>query len=96
MVQYAFKKETRGERHGSAAERLLAGSNPDRAQFAAMMSALPPPPPVSGVQPMMQSGMMGIPMMQPGMIRTAPMMQQSMMGAPMMPPGMMGGVPPRQ
>ena len=41
MVQYAFKKETRGERHGSAAERLLAGSNPDRARIAAMMSTLP-------------------------------------------------------
>ena len=39
MVQYAYKKGTRGERHGSAAERLLAKSNPDRARVNAMMSS---------------------------------------------------------
>ena len=27
-VSYAFKKEAKGERHGSAAERLLAAQNP--------------------------------------------------------------------
>ncbi len=27
-VSYAFKKESKGERHGSAAERLLAAQNP--------------------------------------------------------------------
>ena len=27
-VSYAFKKDTKGERHGSAAERLLAAQNP--------------------------------------------------------------------
>ena len=30
VVQYAFKKETQGERHGSQAERLLAASQPQR------------------------------------------------------------------
>lgn len=30
IVQYAFKKETPGERHGSQAERMLAASNPQR------------------------------------------------------------------
>lgn len=30
VVQYAFKKESQGERHGSAAERLLAASQPQR------------------------------------------------------------------
>ncbi len=27
-VSYAFKKDTKGERHGSAAERMLAAQNP--------------------------------------------------------------------
>ncbi|GLE01087.1 hypothetical protein PINS_up009900 [Pythium insidiosum] len=30
VVQYAFKKDSKGERHGSEAERLLAQSNPNR------------------------------------------------------------------
>jgi splicing factor 3B subunit 4 len=30
IVQYAFKKDTQGERHGSQAERLLAASQPQR------------------------------------------------------------------
>mmetsp|Transcript_36044 Transcript_36044/g.36727 ORF Transcript_36044/g.36727 Transcript_36044/m.36727 type:complete len:332 (-) Transcript_36044:215-1210(-) len=30
VVQYAFKKESQGERHGSQAERLLAASQPQR------------------------------------------------------------------
>ena len=101
VVQYAFKKETRGERHGSAAERLLAGSNPDRARIAAMMSTMVPPmaaapmaaapmaavPPAQpGMMPMIQPGVMNAPM-QPGVIGTP--MQPGVMGAPMQ-PGMMG------
>jgi len=55
-VSYAFKKEAKGERHGSAAERLLAAQNPlshsdkphtlfaDQPQFA---PAPPVPPPVN-------------------------------------------------
>ena len=86
MVQYAFKKETRGERHGSAAERLLAGSNPDRARINAMMASLN----VQNLTSMM-GGQMGAPMMQPPMMQPpmgAPMMQPPM-GAPMMQPPMM-------
>jgi splicing factor 3B subunit 4 len=30
VVQYAFKREGHGERHGSLAERLLAANNPNR------------------------------------------------------------------
>ena len=30
VVQYAFKKDTQGERHGSQAERMLAASQPQR------------------------------------------------------------------
>lgn len=55
-VTFAFKKDTKGERHGSAAERMLAAQNPDRKRnqphklFAAGptsddTSSLPPPPP---------------------------------------------------
>ena len=29
-VQYAFKKNSKGERHGSEAERMLAANNPNR------------------------------------------------------------------
>ena len=28
ILRYAFKKDSKGERHGSAAERLLAAQNP--------------------------------------------------------------------
>lgn len=56
-VTFAFKKDTKGERHGSAAERLLAAQNPDKQRnrphtlFASgptgqpMRNDLPPPPP---------------------------------------------------
>lgn len=65
-VTYAFKKDTKGERHGSAAERLLAAQNPDKARnrphtlFAsgptgapAHNQHLPPPPrgPPGGMLP---------------------------------------------
>ena len=65
VVQYAFKKETRGERHGSAAERLLAGSNPDRARIAAMMSTMVPP---MAAAPMAAAPMAAVPPAQPGMM----------------------------
>lgn len=59
-VSYAFKKDSKGERHGSAAERLLAAQNPlsqadrphqlfaDAPPMSMMpgMSIAPPPPPV--------------------------------------------------
>ena len=80
-VSYAFKKDSKGERHGSAAERLLAAQNPiaqaDRPHqlFAdapnAGVAAPPPMAPNSysgfanAAATMAQSGMM--PMMMPGM-----------------------------
>lgn len=59
-VSYAFKKDSKGERHGSAAERLLAAQNPlsqsDRPhqlfadapvpQMIPMMNQMMPPPPL--------------------------------------------------
>ncbi|KAK8813541.1 hypothetical protein WA556_000117 [Blastocystis sp. ATCC 50177/Nand II] len=97
VVQYAFKKEGRGERHGSAAERLLAGSNPDRARINAMMTSLAAqqqqqqaanPEMSAMMQPMLQPGMMQPGMMQPGMMQPG-MMQPGMMQPGMMQPGMM-------
>ncbi|GMF29508.1 unnamed protein product [Phytophthora fragariaefolia] len=59
VVQYAFKKDSRNERHGSEAERLLAQRNPNKLQphtmfaFAPGAGALggPPPPPAGYMQP---------------------------------------------
>ncbi|XP_030761634.1 splicing factor 3B subunit 4 [Sitophilus oryzae] len=66
-VSYAFKKDSKGERHGSAAERLLAAQNPlsqadrphqlfaDAPPMGMMgMAMAPPPPPVilGGLMPM--------------------------------------------
>ena len=34
-VTYAIKKDSKGERHGSAAERLLAANNPNRSSGSA-------------------------------------------------------------
>ncbi|TMW58234.1 hypothetical protein Poli38472_011822 [Pythium oligandrum] len=55
VVQYAFKKDSKSERHGSEAERLLAQSNPNRlkpnTRFAftgTEMMGVPPPPPAMG------------------------------------------------
>lgn len=60
-VTYAFKKESKGERHGTAAERLLAAQNPlcqvDRPHQLFADAPLP------GMMPMsMQMGMMMPPM----------------------------------
>jgi len=56
-VQYAFKKDGKGERHGTAAERLLATQA--RKNMALPMSSRPPPAPAAlmnsfGVRPPMQ------------------------------------------
>jgi splicing factor 3B subunit 4 len=60
-VSYALKKDSKGERHGSQAERLLAASNPNRTRphtiFASGMAppvaAFQPPPAASGAPPAM-------------------------------------------
>jgi len=50
-VSYAYKKDTKGERHGSAAERLIASNCPKdilglRPKFD---SSVPPPPPMMSI-----------------------------------------------
>ncbi|KAL3317485.1 Splicing factor 3B subunit 4 [Cichlidogyrus casuarinus] len=84
-ISYAFKKDSKGERHGSAAERLLAAQSPlsqaDKPHqlFADAPPPPPPPPPMPGTIPQLPMGLpTGIP---------APMM-----GAGMNP--LFGAVPP--
>ncbi|PHJ19367.1 rna recognition motif-containing protein [Cystoisospora suis] len=60
-VSYAYKKDTRGERHGSAAERLLAANRPQVANPNAPVSAITKGPPSllmsgGGMQPPLIGG----------------------------------------
>ncbi|CAL8147871.1 unnamed protein product [Orchesella dallaii] len=103
-VSYAFKKDSKGERHGSAAERLLAAQNPltqtdrpnqlfaDAPPLSAPHPPIPPPPPPPQHQPavvMNNMPNMGLP---PGMPPPPPF---SVPQFPPMPPGWMpGGMPP--
>ncbi|KAF4519289.1 hypothetical protein B566_EDAN002179 [Ephemera danica] len=51
-VSYAFKKDAKGERHGSAAERLLAAQNPlSQADRPHQLFADAPPPPQPSMPP---------------------------------------------
>ena len=104
-VSYAFKKDSKGERHGSAAERLLAAQNPlSQADRPHQLFADAPPVPAPG-PPMMGGpgmppgipGMPGMPMpprppMPPGMApgQFPPMPS----GPPPGPPGKAGWIPP--
>uniref|UniRef100_A0A182U669 Splicing factor 3B subunit 4 n=1 Tax=Anopheles melas TaxID=34690 RepID=A0A182U669_9DIPT len=66
-VSYAFKKDSKGERHGSAAERLLAAQNPlSHADRPHQLFADAPAP------PSMHPGMMGHPMMPPPLLAPPP------------------------
>merc|ERR1719499_553325 len=104
-ISYAFKKDSKGERHGSAAERLLAAQNPlSQADRPHQLFADAPPVPAPG-PPMMGApgmppgipGMPGMPMpprppMPPGMApgQFPPMPS----GPPPGPPGKAGWIPP--
>jgi len=101
-VSYAFKKDSKGERHGSAAERLLAAQNPlsqaDRPHqlFAdappvpapPMMGGMPPPPGMPGMPPMGMPPRPPMPPMAPGQFPPMPS------GPPPGPPGKAGWMPP--
>lgn len=102
VVQYAFKKESQGERHGSQAERLLAASQPQRFRPHTIFSGGDVDSTVN-VTPTSLAGMtlpygqMPMPMMPP-----APPALPGYMGMPGMPPPMpmpmpmppMGFMPP--
>ncbi|KAA0710092.1 Splicing factor 3B subunit 4 [Triplophysa tibetana] len=82
-VSYAFKKDSKGERHGSAAERLLAAQNPlSQADRPHQLFADAPPPPSINTPVMTSHGvpMQGMP--PPGAFPPVP------------PPGSMHGMPP--
>jgi len=99
-VQYAFKKDGKGERHGTQAERLLAAQA--RKNNALPVSARPPPatmafgarPPVPGFQGPYQgqfAGALAQPPPPPGFTPQQTIMPQMQMGMPPpMPPPAMG------
>jgi len=101
-VQYAFKKDGKGERHGTAAERLLAAQA--RKNNALPVSARPPPAPMAfGARPAIPfqgpyqgqfAGALAAPPPPPPGFLPQGMMPP--MGAPMMPPpmGMYNAPPP--
>ena len=97
-VQYAFKKDGKGERHGTSAERLLAAQA--RKNNALPVGARPPPAPITfGARPPMPgfqgpyqgqfAGVLAQPPPPPGFTP-----QQTIMPQPMAPPMGMGMAPP--
>ncbi|KAE8738654.1 hypothetical protein FOCC_FOCC015856 [Frankliniella occidentalis] len=100
-VSYAFKKDAKGERHGSAAERLLAAQNPlsqaDRPHqlFADAPPTAPLPPPPGAMPPPPPMTPMGMAMMPPPPPSLGNMFPPP--PPPVPPPnsmGMMQGIPP--
>lgn len=105
IVQYAFKKDGKGERHGTPAERLLAAQA--RKNNALPVSARPPPAPIAfGARPPMPgyqgpyqgqfAGALAQPPPPPGFTPQQTIVPQAMpmqMGG-MPPPGMQMGMPP--
>ena len=108
-VQYAFKKEGKGERHGTPAERLLAAQA--RKNNALPVAARPPPAPMAfGARPAVPgfqgpyqgqfAGALAQPPPPPGFTpqQTVVPSMPTQMGAPMPPPPpgvpVYGGFPP--
>lgn len=84
-VSYAFKKDSKGERHGSAAERLLAAQNPlTQTDRPHQLFADAPPVPPSGIE-MHQQQIPGLPV-PPGPPVAG--IHPASMPPPMHPPGM--------
>lgn len=90
-ISYAFKKDSKGERHGSAAERLLAAQNPlSQADRPHQLFADAPPMSMGGGGP--PGGPPGLPPPPPSM--GMPGMPPPPPGPPGMHPMMGGGMPP--
>ena len=94
-VQYAFKKDGKGERHGTAAERLLAAQA--RKNNALPVAARPPPAPIGfGARPPMPgfqgpyqgqfAGVLAQPAPPPGFTPQQTVMPQGMPVMGMVPP----------
>lgn len=96
-VQYAFKKDGKGERHGTAAERLLTAQA--RKNNALPVAARPPPAPLAfgapapGYQYQGQfAGVLAQPPPPPGFAPNRTILPPIQMGG-MAPPPMMPGMP---
>lgn len=90
-VSYAYKKDTKGERHGTPAERILASNNPGTQRNRPHTLFASGPPSLPGSQP---NGTMGAPMIPP-----RPFMNGQMPPAPVLtirapPPPQGGHFPP--
>ena len=94
-IQYAFKKDGKGERHGTAAERMLAAQA--RKNNALPVASRPPPAPIAfGARPPMPgfqgpyqgqfAGILAPPPPPPGFTPQQTMMAPMPMGMPMPPP----------
>jgi splicing factor 3B subunit 4 len=100
-VSYALKKDSKGERHGSQAERLLAASNPNRAAGArpnTLFAATPGVPNTFAAAPagvLPPTPQISVPVLPQGMMPRPPFMPP--FGIPgQFPPGMMPGMAPGQ
>jgi len=98
-ISYAFKKEAKGERHGSAAERLLAAQNPlAQADRPHQLFADAPPAPAAATTlapaaAVMPPAIMAVPV--PSSMPSVPNMPPSGPPMPPVPPGMPPpGMPP--
>ncbi|MBN3289996.1 SF3B4 factor, partial [Polypterus senegalus] len=90
-VSYAFKKDSKGERHGSAAERLLAAQNPlSQADRPHQLFADAPPPP-SAPMPVVTSLGPGVP---PPGIPPPGTFPPPVPPPGSLPPGLPPGIPP--
>ncbi|KAJ8878588.1 hypothetical protein PR048_019169 [Dryococelus australis] len=96
-VSYAFKKDAKGERHGSAAERLLATQNPLSQADRPHQLFADAPPPITMPQPPPPVSMMGMvppPPPTPGMHPPPPPPVPPPPGIPPPPMALPPGVPP--
>lgn len=92
VVQYAFKKESQGERHGSQAERMIAASMPQKGKPHTLFAGGDGE--ASGMMPMGGMPPMGIQMSMP-MPGMPPAFNPLSMGMPPPPPvGIMSAPPP--
>nr|PVC51119.1 splicing factor 3b subunit 4 [Theileria orientalis] len=90
-VSYAYKKDTKGERHGSAAERLIAANRPSDFKSGPPVSNPPPMPMANTFMPPPMHPLMGPPPMMPPM--PPPNMMNAQMNPGMFPPPNMMNAP---
>ncbi|KAJ3682097.1 hypothetical protein LUZ60_014670 [Juncus effusus] len=88
-VSYAYKKDTKGERHGTPAERVLAASNPSiqRNRPHTLFASGPPSLPNSAPPPVpIQNGIPPSPILPPHHFNGPPAQQPPPVRAPQYPP----------